>query len=72
MASNHAALMVEDPPETSLHGVAHLVLKQEWPIALCGFNVSTLLGTKAPAMDRCSACLKIAAQRKLGRPGWHE
>lgn len=50
--------------------VAHLVLKQDWPIALCGANVSEHLGTRAPAMDRCVDCLKIAAARGLGRPGW--
>lgn len=50
--------------------VAHLVLKPDWPIALCGANVSDLLGTKAPAMDRCPDCLRIAADRRLGRPGW--
>lgn len=50
--------------------VAHLVLKSDWPIALCGANVSDHLGTKAPAMDRCTSCLKIASERGLGRPGW--
>lgn len=50
--------------------VAHLVLRQDWPIALCGANVSELLGTGAPALDRCTDCLKIAATRGLGRPGW--
>lgn len=50
--------------------VAHLVLKADWPIALCGANVSEHLGTGAPAMDRCADCLKIAAARGLGRPGW--
>ena len=50
--------------------VAHLVLKQDWPIALCGANVSEHLGTQAPAQDRCVDCLKIAAARGLGRPGW--
>ncbi len=50
--------------------VAHLVLKQDWPIALCGANVSEHLGTRAPAMDRCPDCLRIAATRGLGRPGW--
>lgn len=50
--------------------VAHLVLKPDWPIALCGANVSELLGTGAPALDRCTDCLKIAATRGLGRPGW--
>ncbi len=50
--------------------VAHLVLKQDWPIALCGANVSEHLGTGAPAMDRCVDCLKIATTRGLGRPGW--
>jgi hypothetical protein len=50
--------------------VAHLVLKADWPIALCGANVSDHLGTSAPAMDRCVDCLRIAASRGLGRPGW--
>lgn len=50
--------------------VAHLVLKADWPIALCGANVSEHLGTGAPAMDRCSDCLRIASTRGLGRPGW--
>lgn len=50
--------------------VAHLVLKQDWPIALCGANVSEHLGAGAPAMDRCVDCLKIATARGLGRPGW--
>ena len=50
--------------------VAHLVLKPDWPIALCGANVTEHLGTKAPALDRCSDCLRIAAARGLGRPGW--
>lgn len=50
--------------------VAHLVLKLEWPIALCGANVTEHLGTGAPALDRCVDCLKIASARSLGRPGW--
>ena len=50
--------------------VAHLVLKLEWPVALCGANVSEHLGTQAPAQDRCVDCLKQAAARGLGRPGW--
>ena len=50
--------------------VAHLVLKPDWPIALCGANVTDHLGTRAPARDRCVDCLKIAAARGLGRPGW--
>jgi len=50
--------------------VAHLVLKPDWPIALCGANVSEHLGTRAPALDRCTDCLRIAATRGLGRPGW--
>ena len=50
--------------------VAHLVLKPDWPIALCGANVSEHLGTSAPARDRCVDCLRIAAARGLGRPGW--
>ena len=50
--------------------VAHLVLKLEWPIALCGANVTELFGIRAPALDRCVDCLRIAAARGLGRPGW--
>lgn len=50
--------------------LAHLVLKNDWPIALCGANVSEHLGTAAPAMDRCTDCLRIASSRGLGRPGW--
>lgn len=50
--------------------VAHLVLKADWPIALCGANVSEHLGASAPAMDRCVDCLRIASTRALGRPGW--
>jgi hypothetical protein len=50
--------------------VAHLVLKSDWPIALCGANVSEFLGTGAPARDRCVDCLKIVGARGLGRPGW--
>ena len=50
--------------------LAHLVLKPDWPRALCGYDVKDFLGTHAPAMDRCAECLRIAADRKLGRPGW--
>jgi hypothetical protein len=52
--------------------LAHLVLKPDWPRALCGFIVTAHLGTAAPAMDRCLDCLKVAAERRLGRPGWRE
>jgi hypothetical protein len=66
-----ATLVDEASSDTDRAGrVAHLVLKQDWPIALCGANVTELLGTGAPALDRCPACLKIAATRGLGRPGW--
>jgi len=50
--------------------VAHLVLKSDWPIALCGAKVTEHLGTGAPARDRCVDCLKINVARGLGRPGW--
>lgn len=56
--------------ETGKDRVAHLVMKADWPIALCGANVSDHLGVSAPAMDRCVDCLRIAATRGLGRPGW--
>ena len=35
-----------------------------------GQDVSEHLGASAPAMDRCTDCLRIAASRGLGRPGW--
>jgi hypothetical protein len=72
--SKHAgvATMLEEALDRSgsEDRVAHLVLKPDWPIALCGANVSEHLGTGAPAMDRCVDCLKIATARGLGRPGW--
>ncbi len=64
-------LLDEALDDTGKHDrVAHLVLKADWPIALCGANVSDHLGTSAPAMDRCVDCLRIASSRGLGRPGW--
>ena len=68
----NVALMVEEAltNSTSDEALAHLVLKADWPIALCGANVSELLGTGAPARDRCADCLKISSSRGLGRPGW--
>ncbi len=64
--------LVEEAEDTTGHDerLAHLVLKENWPIALCGANVTEHLGTKAPARDRCPDCLRIAAERGLGRPGW--
>lgn len=53
-----------DPPEL------HLVLRSEWPIALCGENVSERFTERGAGMDRCAHCLTVAAQRGLGRPGW--
>jgi hypothetical protein len=50
--------------------LAHLVLKPEWPRALCGAMVSERFGAGAPGMDRCSNCLRIRRERSLGRPGW--
>ena len=66
-----AALLEEALSDTGAkERVAHLVLNPEWPIALCGANVSERFGMQAPAMDRCVDCLKIAVARGLGRPGW--
>jgi hypothetical protein len=66
-----ATLLEEGLDRTDQHDrLAHLVMKAEWPIALCGANVSEHLGTGAPAMDRCADCLRIASSRGLGRPGW--
>jgi len=54
-----------DPP------ALHLVLKDQWPIALCGATVSERFTDRSAGMDRCPACLKAAAQLRLrGRPGW--
>jgi hypothetical protein len=66
------ATMVEeaDSRSDSDEQVAHLVLKPDWPLALCGARVSEHLGIRAPARDRCVDCLRIAAARSLGRPGW--
>lgn len=55
------------PPDERL---AHLVLKSDWPVALCGARVSERFGAAAPGRDRCAACLRIARERALGRPGW--
>jgi hypothetical protein len=57
-------------PPRSAEPVAHLVLKSEWPIAVCGATVTERFGAGAPAMDRCPDCLRIARERGLGRPGW--
>ena len=50
--------------------VAHLVLKDSWPVALCGATVKDHLGNAAPGRDRCADCLKIANRDRLGRPAW--
>jgi hypothetical protein len=50
--------------------LAHLVLMEDWPIALCGATVKDRLGTGAAGRDRCYECIRIAQQRQLGRPGW--
>lgn len=68
---------LQDRPQADGVGVeddrlAHLVLKPDWPIALCGAKVLDHLGAAAPARDRCPACLRIARDRKLGRPAWRE
>ena len=69
--SGSTALLDEAVSRSDEKGpVAHLVLKQDWPIALCGAMVKDHFGIHAPAMDRCTDCLKIAATRGLGRPGW--
>lgn len=64
------ALAVDDPPSTDEPRLAHLVLKPDYPVALCGYRTTDFLGTSAPAMDRCPECLRIASERGLGRPGW--
>lgn len=50
--------------------VTHLVMKGQWPTALCGATVSDLFNKAAPAMDRCHTCLKIASDRGLKLTGW--
>jgi hypothetical protein len=50
--------------------LAHLVLRDDWPIALCGATVTERLGAAVPGRDRCYDCLKIAQAKQLGRPGW--
>ena len=63
----HAALATDAPPVDRL---VHLVLKLDWPLALCGALVRDRLGVSAPGRDRCPDCLRISAARRLGRPGW--
>ena len=58
---------LEAPPDDRL---AHLVLKADWPVALCGARVSERFGAAAAGRDRCADCLRIARERGLGRPGW--
>lgn len=49
----------------------HLVLKSDWPMALCGATVKGERWTSRGAgCDRCARCLEIARDRNLGRPGW--
>ena len=62
-----AGSLAEEPPDERL---AHLVLKANWPIALCGAVVNERFGAAAPGRDRCPRCLRIGAERGLGRPGW--
>ena len=50
--------------------LAHLVLRDAWPIALCGATVKDHLGAGAPGRDRCYECIRISQQRQLGRPAW--
>lgn len=49
---------------------AHLVMKGEWPKALCGEIVSDLFNRSAAGRDRCIDCLRIAKQRGLSLTGW--
>ncbi len=57
--------------DTTEPPLLHLVLQADWPIALCGENVSERFTNRAAGLDRCPRCLAIASQRQLGRPGWH-
>lgn len=65
--AQEAPRAADAPPDDRL---AHLVLKADWPRALCGAEVRDHLGAAAPGRDRCPACLRIARERSLGRPGW--
>jgi hypothetical protein len=47
-----------------------MVLKDEWPIALCGHHVKERFTGRSAGMDRCTRCLEVARQRQLGRPDW--
>lgn len=66
-AAPHGVELAEAPPDERL---AHLVLKAQWPLALCGARVNERFGASAPGRDRCPRCLRIAADRGLGRAGW--
>jgi hypothetical protein len=60
---------VVDAPDDML---AHLVLKDSWPIALCGARVKYFIGDRAPGRDRCPACLRACVALGLGRPAWNK
>lgn len=60
---------VVDPPDDML---AHLVLKDRWPVALCGATVKYPIGSRAPGRDRCPACLRACVSLGLGRPAWSQ
>lgn len=66
-AAPEGLALAEAPPDDRL---VHLVLKPDWPIALCGARVTDRFGATAPGRDRCTACLRVARERHLGRPGW--
>jgi hypothetical protein len=56
---------INDPP------LLHIVLKDEWPAALCGATVRERFTDRASGLDRCTRCLELARQRRLfGRPAW--
>ena len=57
-------------PDVGDERLAHLVMKGDWPVALCGEVVEDLFNRTAPAMDRCARCLAIARERGLRLTGW--
>jgi hypothetical protein len=72
MSQPTTATLTEEAPLSTSNDppLVHLVLRADWPIALCGANVRDHLGESAPGRDRCVDCLRISRSRGLGRPGW--
>lgn len=43
----------------------HIVPHNQWPVALCGFEVKEYLAT-TKGMDRCAECQRLSVGRNFG------